>query len=70
MIIMLMGLLENYPIWVFNDIDKLNQGKIDEIDKNSEIPSTTLGLKLLCNNEKTIKMFLMVEYQLSTFKRI
>ena len=25
------GLLENYPIWVFNDIEKLKQGKIDEI---------------------------------------
>lgn len=46
------GIVDNYPIWVFNDLDKLKHGKIDEIDKESEIPTTTLGLKLLSGGEK------------------
>lgn len=45
------GIIDNYPIWVFNDLVKLNNGEINKINKNSEIPKTTLGLKLLCNNE-------------------
>lgn len=45
-------LSNNYPIWVFNDIEKLNNGKINDIDPESEIPKTTLGLKLLGYSEK------------------
>lgn len=45
------GVAENYPIWVFNDLEKLSKGEIDFIRKESEIPSTTLGLKLLGYDE-------------------
>lgn len=49
------GVIDNYPIWVFNDLNKLEQGRIDEIDKESDIPSTTLGLKLLSYGEKNTR---------------
>lgn len=45
------GLVDNYPIWVFNDIDKLYSGKLYDIDK-CNIPETTLGIKLLSSNER------------------
>ena len=44
------GVLNNYPIWIFNDIPKLYTGKIHTIDR-SHISSKTLGLKLLTNSE-------------------
>lgn len=40
------GIIENYPIWVFNDLDKLAEGKIEDMEKN-EVSPKTLGLKLL-----------------------
>jgi NTE family protein len=41
------GLVDNYPVWVFNDLEKLNNGKISEIEKDSKVPSTTLGIKII-----------------------
>ena len=48
------GTVDNYPIWVFNDLEKLMSGKIEDledIDKD-KIPSTTIGLKILDPLEK------------------
>lgn len=44
------GIVDNYPIWVYNDIEKLNQGKLHEVNKQC-IPSTTLGVKMLSKHE-------------------
>lgn len=40
------GLVDNYPIWVFNDIDALYGGTLSHVERD-RIPCTTLGLKLL-----------------------
>ena len=45
------GLVDNYPIWVFNDIEKLYTGDLHLIDKD-KISPLTLGIKLLCTGEK------------------
>lgn len=45
------GLVDNYPIWVFNDEKLLSEGKIDDID-DSFVSDKTLGLKLLGISEK------------------
>lgn len=44
------GIVDNYPIWVYNDLDKLREGKLHEVDKRN-IPSTTLGIKMLSKYE-------------------
>ena len=46
------GTVDNYPIWVFNDLKKLEDGKIYKINPKSKVPPTTLGLKLLCCTEE------------------
>jgi len=48
------GTVDNYPIWVFNDLEKLMSGKLEDmqcIDKD-EISPTTLGLKIMSPMEK------------------
>ncbi len=48
------GTVDNYPIWVFNDLEKLmsgNLGDMRDIDKDY-IPPTTLGLKIMDPMEK------------------
>jgi predicted acylesterase/phospholipase RssA len=45
------GIVDNYPIWVCNNIDALYKGELSKIDK-SQINSKTLGLKLLCLEDK------------------
>lgn len=49
------GASDNYIIWVFNDLKKLSEGKIPEIDKHSSIPYNTLGIKILENCETNTK---------------
>ena len=44
------GLVQNYPLWVFNDLDLLYNGNIEAIPKH-EINSNTLGLKLYSPGE-------------------
>ena len=46
------AVVDNYPIWVFNDLELFEQGKIDQIDSKSPIPETTLGLKLFSGGYK------------------
>lgn len=48
------GLMDNYPIWVFNDLEALNSGKLLSINK-ATIPVTTLGLKVLNPDRKNTK---------------
>ena len=45
------GTVDNYPIWVFNDLEKLMSGDLEDVDKDC-IPPTTLGLKILNPLEK------------------
>jgi predicted acylesterase/phospholipase RssA len=45
------GIVENYPIWVFNDIQKLYDGQLELVDKNN-IDKWTLGMKLLGKGKK------------------
>ena len=45
------GLVDNYPIWVFNDMDALYRSDLDDVEKD-EINPKTLGLKLLCKGER------------------
>jgi len=45
------GTVDNYPIWIYNDLELLYSGKIDDIPRNI-ISSRTLGLKLLSKGEK------------------
>lgn len=40
------GLVDNYPLYVFNDIDALYTGSLEKVEKD-RIPTSTLGLKLL-----------------------
>lgn len=44
------GIVDNYPIWVFNDLEKLCEGNIEDM-KKEDISSLTLGLKLLHKDE-------------------
>lgn len=44
------GLTDNYAIWVFNDMDRLYNGRIGEVDKNP-VSRETLGLKLLASDQ-------------------
>lgn len=44
------GVVDNYPLWVFNDIGKLYSGDLSNVNKTL-IPSTTLGLKILSDIE-------------------
>ena len=44
------GVVDNYPIWIFNDIQKLYENKIIEIDKK-QLSNETLGIKTLTKNE-------------------
>jgi predicted acylesterase/phospholipase RssA len=48
------GIVDNYPIWVFNDINVLYKGDFCNVDK-TQINSKTLGLKLLCFEDSTIE---------------
>lgn len=51
------GIVDNYPIWVFNDLDALYQGNMDNVDRE-KIPPVTLGLKLLCQDESnTVQVY-------------
>ena len=40
------GLVDNYPLWVFNELDALYDGTLFSVERD-RIPSVTLGLKLL-----------------------
>ena len=44
------GICDNYPFWVFNDMDKLYEGNFVGIDKTYMVP-TSLGLKVLAPHE-------------------
>lgn len=44
------GVSENYPIYIFNDLEKLKQGNVYEIDREP-ICEKTLGFKLLAKDE-------------------
>jgi hypothetical protein len=44
------GFSENYPIYIFNDLEKLRQGNVYEIDREP-ICEKTLGIKLLASDE-------------------
>jgi NTE family protein len=44
------GIVDNYPLWVFNDLEKLYTGEFHKIDKEYISP-LTIGLKLLCKGE-------------------
>lgn len=48
------GSVDNYPIWIFNDINKLYNGDLENVEKNL-IPKDTLGIKLLDKNENNDK---------------
>lgn len=45
------GMVDNYPIWIWNDLNKLYENRLYEVIKE-EIPEKTLGLKLLARDEK------------------
>jgi len=44
------GVVENYPIWVFNDLEALYEGCLQEVEKE-DINPLTLGMKLLAEDE-------------------
>lgn len=44
------GLVDNFPIWVFNDMDALYKGNFDFVNKKAINPKM-LGIKVLCENE-------------------
>lgn len=44
------GLCDNYPLWVFNNIEALYSGKLPEVERD-KIPTITLGLKLFSPNQ-------------------
>lgn len=44
------GVVDNYPLWIFNDLNKLYSNDLSNIDKK-EINELTLGVKLLNKNE-------------------
>lgn len=44
------GLVDNMPLWVFNDIEKLYSGNLLSVNRNT-IPNTTLGLKMFVEGE-------------------
>jgi len=44
------GVVDNYPIWVYNDLEKLKEGKLNEVNKR-DIPCSTLGVKMLSKHE-------------------
>jgi predicted acylesterase/phospholipase RssA len=50
------GTVDNYPIWVFNDLEKLNKNPedIENIDKDC-ITEKTLGLKILDPMDKSME---------------
>jgi NTE family protein len=48
------GIVDNYPIWIFNDINVLYKGDFCNVDK-TQVNSKTLGLKLLCLEDKKIE---------------
>lgn len=45
------GASENFPIWIFNNIDLLHQNRLSEIQRR-DINPKTLGLKLLAPDEE------------------
>ena len=52
------GIVDNFPLFVFNDLEKLEKGDIDNIDK-LRISKHTLGVKLICklNDKDPIKPY-------------
>lgn len=44
------GVVDNYPIWVFNDLDALYNDQLYKVEKD-DINKKTLGFKLLCPEE-------------------
>ncbi len=44
------GICDSYPIWVFNDLEKLNSGETNQID-STYVDEKTLGIKLLAGDE-------------------
>jgi predicted acylesterase/phospholipase RssA len=40
------GIVDNYPLWIFNDLDKLYTGRLNEVLRD-DISENTLGVKLL-----------------------
>jgi len=48
------GISENYPIYIFNDLEKLKHGKSYDIPRHF-VDSKTLGIKLLTNDERNTR---------------
>jgi NTE family protein len=44
------GVVDNYPLWIFNDLEKLYSGRLNEVLRD-DISDNTLGLKLLSAGE-------------------
>jgi predicted acylesterase/phospholipase RssA len=40
------GIVDNYPLWIFNDLDKLYTGRLNEVLRD-DISENTLGIKIL-----------------------
>ena len=73
------GVAENYPIYIFNDLDKLKDGLIYDIDKSYVNPKT-IGVKLLVKNEsntfrtfngrnRTANIFTIIKAMIDTLTR-
>jgi NTE family protein len=47
------GIVDNFPLFIFNDLQKLESGKVDDINR-LQISKHTLGIKLICklNDDK------------------
>ena len=45
------GIVDNYPLWIFNNIDALYKNELNSVDKDDVNP-LTLGLKLYSSEEK------------------
>lgn len=58
------GITDNYALWLYNDIQKLYNGNIQDIDR-TYIKQTTLGLKLLDTNESNTKNVFDTKLQIS-----
>ena len=45
------GIVDNYPLWIFNNIDALYKNELNSVDKD-DVNCLTLGLKLYSSEEK------------------
>lgn len=68
------GIVDNFPMWVFNDINKLATGSFESIDRKILSPST-LGIKLITKslsdvNQDNTKISSIVSYTMSLLNTI